>query len=46
MARVVEPLRAMGARIDGRAGGTLAPLAIRGGGLAGVRTTRRWRARR
>jgi len=37
MARVAEPLRAMGARIDGRAGGTLAPLAIRGGGLVGRR---------
>ena len=37
MGRVVEPLRVMGARIDGRAGGTLAPLAIRGGGLAGRR---------
>jgi 3-phosphoshikimate 1-carboxyvinyltransferase len=28
MARVVEPLRAMGARIEARAGGTLAPLAF------------------
>jgi 3-phosphoshikimate 1-carboxyvinyltransferase len=37
MARVVDPLRAMGARIDGRDGGRLAPLAIRGGGLAGMR---------
>jgi 3-phosphoshikimate 1-carboxyvinyltransferase len=37
MARVVEPLRRMGARIDGRDGGRLAPLAIRGGGLAGMR---------
>jgi 3-phosphoshikimate 1-carboxyvinyltransferase len=37
MGRVAEPLRAMGARIDGRAGGTLAPLAIRGGGLSGRR---------
>lgn len=36
MARVVEPLRAMGARIDGRGGGRLAPLAIRGGGLEGL----------
>jgi 3-phosphoshikimate 1-carboxyvinyltransferase len=36
MDRVVEPLRAMGARIDGRAGGRLAPLAIRGGGLTGI----------
>jgi 3-phosphoshikimate 1-carboxyvinyltransferase len=37
MARVAEPLRAMGARIDGRAGGTLAPIAIRGGPLVGCR---------
>jgi 3-phosphoshikimate 1-carboxyvinyltransferase len=37
MARVAQPLRAMGARIDGRAGGTLAPLAIRGGPLVGGR---------
>jgi 3-phosphoshikimate 1-carboxyvinyltransferase len=35
MARVVEPLRAMGAHVDGRAGGTLAPLVVRGGGLRG-----------
>jgi 3-phosphoshikimate 1-carboxyvinyltransferase len=32
MARIVEPLRRMGAQIDGRSGGKLAPLAIRGGG--------------
>lgn len=32
MARVVEPLRRMGAAIDGRSGGGLAPLSIRGGG--------------
>ena len=32
MARIVEPLRMMGAKIDGRSGGRLAPLAIRGGG--------------
>ena len=37
MARVVDPLRLMGARIDGRDGGRLAPLAIRGGGLKGLR---------
>ncbi|MGH9040181.1 MAG: 3-phosphoshikimate 1-carboxyvinyltransferase [Acidimicrobiia bacterium] len=37
MGRVADPLRAMGARIDGRAGGTLAPLAIRGGALVGAR---------
>jgi 3-phosphoshikimate 1-carboxyvinyltransferase len=35
MARVVEPLRAMGAHVDGRAGGTLPPLTVRGGDLAG-----------
>lgn len=35
MARVVAPLRAMGAAVDGRAEGTLAPLAIRGRGLRG-----------
>jgi 3-phosphoshikimate 1-carboxyvinyltransferase len=35
MARIVEPLRAMGAAIDGRADGTLAPLVVRGGGLVG-----------
>jgi len=34
MARIVEPLRRMGAKIDGRSGGRLAPLAIRGGGKA------------
>ncbi|MEK6742065.1 MAG: 3-phosphoshikimate 1-carboxyvinyltransferase [Nitrospirota bacterium] len=32
MGRIVEPLRAMGAVIDGRSGGKLAPLAIRGAG--------------
>jgi len=37
MARVVEPLRAMGATIDGRAGATLAPLVVRGGPLHGIR---------
>ncbi|MHB1006651.1 MAG: 3-phosphoshikimate 1-carboxyvinyltransferase [Chloroflexota bacterium] len=36
MARVVGPLRAMGASIAGRRDGTLAPLAIRGGGLHGI----------
>jgi 3-phosphoshikimate 1-carboxyvinyltransferase len=35
MARVVEPLRAMGARIDGRRDGSLAPLVVRGGSLHG-----------
>ena len=36
MKRVVEPLSRMGARIAGRNGGTLAPLAINGGGLTGI----------
>jgi 3-phosphoshikimate 1-carboxyvinyltransferase len=35
MARIVEPLRAMGARLDGRADGTRPPLVVRGGGLTG-----------
>jgi 3-phosphoshikimate 1-carboxyvinyltransferase len=33
MDRIVEPLRRMGARISGRSGGRLAPLAIDGGAL-------------
>ena len=37
MGRVVDPLRRMGATIDGRDGGRLAPLSIRGGSLVGVR---------
>jgi 3-phosphoshikimate 1-carboxyvinyltransferase len=36
MARVVEPLRRMGATVDGRHGGTLPPLVVRGGDLAGI----------
>lgn len=36
MARVIEPLRQMGAQIWGREGDTLAPLAIRGGRLRGI----------
>ncbi|MDP9075130.1 MAG: 3-phosphoshikimate 1-carboxyvinyltransferase, partial [Actinomycetota bacterium] len=36
MGRVADPLRAMGARIDGRRGGTLPPLVVRGGGLHGI----------
>lgn len=36
MGRVVKPLRAMGARIDGRDDGARAPLAIRGGQLTRV----------
>jgi 3-phosphoshikimate 1-carboxyvinyltransferase len=37
MGRVARPLRALGARVDGRADGELAPLVIRGGGLTGRR---------
>ena len=36
MARVAEPLRAMGARVDGRDDGRLPPLAVRGGSLQGI----------
>ena len=36
MKRVVDPLRAMGATVIGRAGDTLPPLAIRGGELRGI----------
>jgi len=36
MARVTEPLKLMGAVIDGRQSGQLAPLGIRGGGLQGI----------
>lgn len=35
MGRVVSPLRAMGARIDGRAEGSLPPLMVRGSNLTG-----------
>ncbi|MGD0116298.1 MAG: 3-phosphoshikimate 1-carboxyvinyltransferase [Dehalococcoidia bacterium] len=37
MARVVEPLRQMGAQVWAREGDTLAPLVIRGGRLRGIR---------
>jgi 3-phosphoshikimate 1-carboxyvinyltransferase len=37
MARVIQPLRLLGADISGREGDTLAPLAIRGSPLRGVR---------
>jgi 3-phosphoshikimate 1-carboxyvinyltransferase len=37
MARVVTPLRAMGARVDGRDDGALAPLVVRGNALRGMR---------
>ncbi|MEE2830373.1 MAG: 3-phosphoshikimate 1-carboxyvinyltransferase [Myxococcota bacterium] len=36
MARILEPLRGMGARATGHEGGALAPLTIRGGGLRGI----------
>jgi 3-phosphoshikimate 1-carboxyvinyltransferase len=36
MGRVVQPLRRMGAQIDGREGGRFAPLAVRGGRLKGI----------
>jgi 3-phosphoshikimate 1-carboxyvinyltransferase len=36
MTRIVGPLTRMGARIAGRNGGSLAPLAIQGGGLNGI----------
>lgn len=36
MRRIVDPLRAMGATVLGRAEGGFAPLAIRGGGLRGI----------
>ncbi len=36
MDRIAEPLRAMGARIDGRQGGRLPPLVVRGGDLHGI----------
>jgi 3-phosphoshikimate 1-carboxyvinyltransferase len=39
MDRIAEPLRRMGARITGRAGGRLAPLAIDGGSLRGIAYT-------
>lgn len=37
MGRVAGPLREMGAQIDGRDGGRLAPLSVRGGGLKAIR---------
>ena len=36
MSRVVEPLRRMGATVDGREDGRLPPLVVRGGGLRGI----------
>ena len=39
MGRVVAPLRAMGARVDGREEGERAPLAVRGAPLRGLRYT-------
>ncbi|NPA57887.1 MAG: 3-phosphoshikimate 1-carboxyvinyltransferase [Aquificae bacterium] len=37
MKRVVQPLREMGGQIDGRAGGELLPLSVRGKPLKGIR---------
>ncbi len=37
MGRVVEPLRSMGADIDGPEGGRFLPLLVRGGGLKGLK---------
>jgi 3-phosphoshikimate 1-carboxyvinyltransferase len=36
MARVIGPMRKMGAHIHARTGDTLAPIVIRGGGLSGI----------
>lgn len=36
MNRVVDPLRRMGAKVDGRSQGAFTPLSIRGGGLTGM----------
>ncbi|MCO4772620.1 MAG: 3-phosphoshikimate 1-carboxyvinyltransferase [Deltaproteobacteria bacterium] len=36
MGRIAGPLRAMGASVDGRDGGRLAPLVVRGGSLSGI----------
>jgi 3-phosphoshikimate 1-carboxyvinyltransferase len=36
MGRIADPLRAMGARIDGRLDGTLPPIVVRGGDLHGI----------
>jgi 3-phosphoshikimate 1-carboxyvinyltransferase len=37
MGRILQPLRAMGATVAGRAGDSLPPFSIRGGGLRGMR---------
>ncbi len=37
MRRVLDPLEAMGAAVDGRLGGACAPITLRGGGLTGRR---------
>jgi 3-phosphoshikimate 1-carboxyvinyltransferase len=39
MRRITEPLRAMGAHVDGRADGAFPPLSIRGAALTGMRHT-------
>ena len=46
MRRVTEPLRAMGAHVDGRADGAFAPLVIRGARCTACATSWRLRARR
>ena len=46
MARVVEPLRRMGAHVDGRDGGSRPPLVVRGGALRDALTSSRSPARR
>ncbi len=39
MGRVVDPVRALGAHVDGRADGRFPPLAVRGGALTGATVT-------
>jgi 3-phosphoshikimate 1-carboxyvinyltransferase len=46
MGRIVQPLQMMGARISGRNGDTLAPLAISGGDLKASNTPCQWRVLR
>ncbi|MFC4078076.1 3-phosphoshikimate 1-carboxyvinyltransferase [Salinithrix halophila] len=36
MDRVIQPLRRMGAKVEGRSGGSFTPLGVRGGGLHGI----------
>ena len=46
MDRVAEPLRQMGAYVDGRDDGRYPPLVVRGGALHGIDYTCRWPAPR